>query len=215
MKQRLDQVTKYHIKKMIEDPFLQELANGTLDEWKFKNYKEKDKVYLEEYAKLLTILSKHNIPSSDQQFFSECTACCLQEPAFKTKGEINDEQPLIHDMAYINFIKSYVHSGDYSRGVFSVFPCFEAYFQVARQLQPTKENKNNDYISWFEIYRSELFVGQTNTMLRIMDVQYNAASTEKQNELIDIVKTGIIHERQFFHAAYCANSQENALCPRS
>lgn len=199
--QKVDSVINPILNNIIGHPFLQELANGTLDNEIFTIYLEQDYFYLVDYVKVLTRLSELSLTSERKIFFNACAASCSTEPAFDIKERILSGV-VKRTNASTNYIK-YISDNigqSYESGMFAVFPCFYIYYLVAQKLYPA--DKSSRYIAWFDVYVSQLFVTQTKKITEFLEQEFNAADAADQERFLNIVKIGAQHEWNFWDDCY-------------
>lgn len=197
----IEQIVAPILEEIIQHPFLKKLSAGTLDKKVFHFYLEQDYYYLMRYTEALLILSEKTCDFKHKIFLKSCAESCVHEPAFEIKNTIvnDDSRKTNACVDYINFIKKSV-STDYCYGLSSVFSCFYIYCCVAKKMYPA--NHNNNFITWFNTYTSDLFSLQTKTMIELVKKEYNACNKNKKMHMLDIIKQGARHEFNFWDATY-------------
>lgn len=210
--EKINTVVDPILKKIIQHPFLEELSDGTLEKSIYHAYLEQDYYYLLDYSAALLKLSLHEIPVGDKLFLHECAESCTKEPAFEIKNLITNHQArrTSANIDYINYINNHVSSNNYQNGLASVFPCFYIYYRVGKELT----QKNDKYAAWFNIYASDSFVKQVETIIPMLEKEYDLVDENQKKCMLEIIEQGSIHEFNFWDAVYPAISAEPPLCCR-
>ncbi len=175
-------------KSIIQHPFNVELAEGALDEDKFRFYVSQDAIYIGEYSRALAGLAT-KAPDYD---------LLLEFVAFAKEGlEIERElhsyfmkafdvkkagQTAIATEAYANFLLSSVAYKSYEEALAALLPCFWLYNKVAVYIHQNA-SENNKYQKWIDTYSGAEF---DKTTERLKEITENLAqgSTRKTVELM-------------------------------
>lgn len=213
--QKIDSFVYPIFRKTIQHPFLQELSDGSLNKLKFRVYLNVDRFYLLSYCDALLRLSQYASLPGDQLSLKEFSDCCKAEPAFKVTDieYVADPSGETLSQEYIDFINSHtMYKDTYREGLSSVFPCFYIYYRVGKELSP--KNKNSEYASWFDVYRSELFMKQTEKIIEMLEKEYCSCNQRQQNAMERIIEEGSLREYKFWDKAYYGAPIESILCLR-
>lgn len=149
--------------KIIDMPFIKELADGTLDIEKFKYYLQQDAHYLEYFARTLAIAAA-KLPDVDAMLqyirFAEGAVVverALHDSYFKqyNVGERAAISPTCHH--YIHYLQSTAYSADVCVALAAVLPCFWIYKAVGDHIVSIAKNIGNPYHDWIATYAGEEF----------------------------------------------------------
>ncbi|MCX7124730.1 MAG: hypothetical protein NTU49_03065 [Gammaproteobacteria bacterium] len=74
--------------------------------------------------------------------------------------------------------------------------------------------EKNKYAAWFNIYASDSFVKQVETIIPMLEKEYDLVDENQKKCMLEIIEQGSIHEFNFWDAVYPAISAEPPLCCR-
>jgi thiaminase/transcriptional activator TenA len=170
---------------ILAQPFLQELAAGTLSSERFVRYMQQDALYLADYAKILTQLAS-KAPNShqmgllvgfgqgaiavEQQLHTQLLAQ-FSAPAATQKGAAC--------LAYTSYLLAQVATRPFCIGMASVLPCFTVYTDVGQRLLAIAK-KPNTYQPWIDTYAAPEFAAITAQACKIADTAFDAAGQADQ-----------------------------------
>lgn len=192
---------------ILELPFLQNLANGSLDIEEFQFYIKQDSIYLEHFGRTLAMIGAK---SYDLQHalsyirFAENAIVvenALHESFFqdyniKEKGTI---QPVCHH--YTHYLKSVVGFEAVEVATAATLPCFWIYKEVGHHILKHSNLENNPYLKWINTYASPEFEASVNEAISICD-QIAENSTEAiRNQMTEAFLQASYFEHEFWRAA--------------
>lgn len=211
---KIDEIVSPIFLQIKQDPFLLELSSNKLPRSKFQLYLKMDRFYLLAYCAALLRLSEFASLPNDRLSLKEFSDSCKMEPTFKIETENNDDflgSALAQE--YVDFIDQYtIDQAHYRYGLAAIFPCFDVYYRVGKELSP--KSQNSEYASWFDIYKSPSFAEQTRRMTAILEKAYYESDTRQKELMEQIIRKGSLHERNFWHKAYHGLPIERTLCLR-
>lgn len=188
--------------RTIEHPFLKELASGQLKPEKFERYLVEDIAYLRVYGQVLRDLAGKAPKAAWKQFLLEGSAGCDKEVEHIHQayfgGKAKEKEPSKANAAYLKFLRDTVRDGSFAEGMAAVLPCYWVYWEVGKTLK-TRGSQNPNYQRWIDFYSDPLYGGTVKKALNIMN---EAGRGQPKERLIELFKTGVEHEYQFWDSAY-------------
>jgi len=173
--------------KILEQPFIKGLIDGTLDKEKFVFYIQQDALYLAEYGKILTgIASKLNKPEHIEAFIHFAGDSMAVEKAlhesFVSKIENNlNIEPSPACLLYTSYLLKQLANSPVEVMAAAVLPCFWIYKEVGDYILANQNKKDNPYQSWIDTYGGEAFEDSVKTAIAICD-ELAAACTDEQRQ---------------------------------
>ncbi len=181
---------------MVNQPFNQELAAGTLSRDRFVYYMIQDAHYLGMFSRALAVAAA-KAPDAEGQIVLSHAAHdaivverALHEEFFGHFGLTDEDvantpqSPTCH--AYGHFLLSTAHAGNYAVALGALLPCFHIYWEVGKELLKVAA-PDNPYQMWIDTYADEDY---GNEVLKVIDV------TDKAHEAASAA------DREAMHAAY-------------
>jgi thiaminase/transcriptional activator TenA len=189
--------------RIVQHPFNQKLASGSLPIATFNRYSQQDKVYLEEFARALNRLADEVQTPSD--------VAKLRALAAETIG---DEQSM-HDQnlqgsaatEILPSTKSYKHFIVWAMDrpkeelAAALLPCFWIYAKLAADLG-THVTDSNRYSSWFKMYRSEDYRMSVDFMIGLTDRLAHQAPPEVREKMMQYFALASTLELWFWDGVY-------------
>ncbi len=193
--------------RMIEHPFNQQLASGTLPEKLFYCYLQQDQLYIREYTQVLFILLQRTDDSDlrqDLQRFATEGAQFEQEmhQHFFTLYRIESaEAPFASCNLYARFLRSCAEQDSIAVALAALLPCFWFYNKVGQSLL---ENscKNNPYHAWIDTYSGAEFQRQVEKMQAHVERLAAQSSLSERQKMIDSFLVSSLLELCFWEAIY-------------
>ncbi len=201
-------------KTIIEHPFNQELANGTLAKEKFQFYMKQDSLYLVEFARALAIAAS-KAPNPDDLVllldFSKGAIIAergLHEFYFEHFGIQPDlpEQP--NCFGYTNFLMNSVNHKTYEEGLAALLPCFWIYREVGLHIHKNSAAKN-PYQKWVDTYSGDKFYKVVQDMIDLTDRSSQIVSPEIRKSMIQVFVHSTNLEWMFWDGAYNMKTWEH------
>lgn len=192
--------------KIINHPFIVELARGTLSEERFKFYIAQDSMYLKDYARALSFLAARAPSISVTNMFSRHVAqasnveASLHGKLAKTFNiDLKAYKPSPSLTAYKNFLLAMSSAEPFHVGLASVLPCYWIYREVGRYVYP-KMSEDNPYRAWAEVYSGEAYGSSVQEVLDFIDSL--RLSQEELDEMAKTYRLGAYYEYLFWDSAY-------------
>ncbi len=172
--------------RILSQPFINELQEGTLQKERFQFYIQQDALYLQDFGKALARLgAKAYTPGQLQEFakFAEGTISVernLHEDFFQKFNIQEENQKSPTCFSYTNFLLATTTNANYEVGVAAVLPCFWIYREVGGHIYANAVT-GNPYQAWIDTYASEEFSELVDKAIRITDelAAYTSPSTQQ------------------------------------
>jgi len=167
---------------ILDMPFVQELANGTLPKNKFQFYMAQDSIYLEHFGRALALIGakSHDIGDALAYLrFAEGAIVvenALHESYFQDFG-VTDKgkiQPACHH--YTHFLKSTAAMEPVEVAMAATLPCFWIYKKVGDHIYKGQQTFNNPYQRWIDTYGGEEFSDSVQRAIMICDLAAERAT---------------------------------------
>ena len=194
-------------KSIIEHPFNQELAQGTLAKEKFQFYMKQDSLYLVDFARALALAASRAQNPDDLVLlldFSKGAIIAersLHEFYFDLYGIQLDISQVPGCFSYTRFLISTATHANYEEALGALLPCFWIYREVGMYIHKNAA-KDNPYQKWIDTYSGEEFQEIVQNAIDLTDrvaAQADAKLTERMLEAF-VVSTRL--EWMFWDSAY-------------
>lgn len=177
--------------KILEQPFINGLIDGTLDKEKFSFYIQQDALYLAEYGKVLTgIASKLNKPEHISAFIHFAGESVSVEQALHTTfvskigGVVNcGMSPSC--LLYTSYLLGKLANAPVEVVVAAVLPCFWIYKEVGDYILANQTKGENIYQSWIDTYGGEEFEKSVKTAISIADDLADNCTPEQREAMTE------------------------------
>ncbi|MDH6307517.1 thiaminase/transcriptional activator TenA [Dysgonomonas sp. PFB1-18] len=177
--------------KIIEQPFINGLINGTLAEEKFIFYIRQDALYLAEYGKVLTaIASRLNKPEHIEAFIhfagdSMAVEKALHESFVSKISSSAKQEASPSCLLYTSYLLRQVATSPVEVMLAAVLPCFWIYKEVGDYILKHQIKGNNPYQSWIDTYGGEEFEQSVKTAIAICDELAEKCTPEQRQAMMD------------------------------
>ncbi len=193
---------------ILQMPFIQELAAGTLDLGKFKYYMQQDAHYLEYFARTLAIIGAKSLNVEtmlDFIRFSEGAVVverALHDSYFK-QFNVGERVPMSPTCShYVHYMQSTAYMHSVCVGMAAVLPCFWIYKKVGDYILDTQNKDNNPYQDWISTYAGEEFGLLVNKAIALCDDAAEKVTEEQQELMTQAFITASRLEYAFWDSAY-------------
>ncbi len=195
------------LEAILAQPFLKELAAGTLAEARFVRYMQQDALYLAEYARALTTLA-----SKAETMEDLVTIADFGKGAVFVERQLHEQflaqfaAPPATEMgaacfAYTHFLKSTCATRPLGVGLAAVLPCFKIYTDVGHRLLALAA-KPNKYQAWLDTYAAPEFEALTTQACALADRAHAQAGPAEQAEMRQAYHHAARLEAWFWQDAY-------------
>ena len=161
-------------KPILEHPFNQELAQGTLAKERFQFYIKQDSLYLLDFARALAIAASRTTDPNDLVLlldFSKGAIIAergLHEFYFDFYGIKLDVEKAPGCFTYTNFLISITKHGSYEESLAALLPCFWIYQEVGLHIHKNSVVEN-PYQKWVDMYSGEEFQNVVKNAIGLTD----------------------------------------------
>ncbi len=204
---KLWKLSKTLYQDMLNHPFNQELAAGTLSLEKFKTYLQQDELYIVSYTKALYQLAE-KAPDID----SKNILISFAEKGFLIEKELHDnffrkfnispvEKALNACKDYGDFLDNITFLSSYKHGIAALLPCFWMYREVGIHLNNISI-KNNPYQPWLDTYSGDEFKEQVEQMLTLVEQAAMNSNAKIREEMKILYMQSYRMEIGFWNACY-------------
>lgn len=202
--------------------FVQQLANGTLDQACFLHYLKQDFLFLKQYARAYALAiykartlddMRHALPSVQALLETEMSHHVIYcEQWGLTESDLENEQEDVGTVAYTRYVLDTGMRGDLAELYAALAPCSIGYAAIGHMLitNPSTVIVNNPYASWVQLYGGESFqssVAQSADHFNHLISHIDVHSAQGQH-LIHIFRTATRMEIAFWQQGL--NAQQGA-----
>ncbi|HWF36462.1 MAG TPA: thiaminase II [Solirubrobacteraceae bacterium] len=196
-------------------PFVQGIADGSLEVERFRHFVRQDYVYLIEYARLLSLACARAPRLEWMRRFAELAQSTLgtemdMHRAFAagwdiTGEELEYERATPTTRAYTEFLLRTATLGDFSELVAALLPCMWGYAEVGQALAPRTEG--NPYAAWIEAYASPAFAAQASWCRSVADELASGLDDAGRARMLEAFLQSSRHELAFWDMAWQLEGQ--------
>jgi thiaminase/transcriptional activator TenA len=154
-------------------PFIQELAQGTLDEEIFSFYLRQDQLYLNEFGRSLALAGGRLTNNQSAICYMEFALGALKAEQdlhknylSRFKSPVIQTKPSSSCFAYTNFLIKSALYDPVEVSLAALLPCFWVYQKVGEKLIE-KAKTSNPYYEWINLYGGHDFKQSTEQAIRI------------------------------------------------
>ena len=199
-------------KRILSLPFISELSSGELPEDKFIYYLEQDSLYLQEYSRVMALLSsRFDDPDTSRLFMSLAMENLDSEKALhnfwlSASGQCGRPAPSASPVCLLcsSHLWRQAVAEPMEVALASVLPCFLVYGKVGQAILGMAEHslKSNPYRKWILTYGDASFDEQTGKLVNLCDDAASKALPVMRRRMTDAFVTGVRLERMFWNSAY-------------
>ncbi|GIU74707.1 MAG: aminopyrimidine aminohydrolase [Bryobacteraceae bacterium] len=188
-------------------PFLQGLADGSLERRKFVFYMEQDLLYLREFSRLLLELAARAPQQHAQTLSRHALEAIAGEAALH--GEILGLKGLSGapfemaptNLAYVNHLRASVWRGSFLEGMAAVLPCYWYYLEAGKALAK-KNPPVPEYQKWIRQYSGPDYEKSVKEALAIFDAAAAQAGPAERAHARTIFERSARYEWMFWDMAW-------------
>lgn len=173
--------------KILEQPFIKELAAGTLDIEKFKRYLAQDEIYIGNYGRQMFAFNDLIKDPEQHAMFHEFAKSgiegekAMHELLIERFGINTQVKPSIVTKTYNDHTQEAIDTGDKAVALAALLPCMWVYNEVGMHILKIAQSDKNPYKEWIEEYGNEAFTEGVNAVLKLAD-EYAAQADEATRE---------------------------------
>jgi len=204
--------------KTINKKFVTEMAVGTLDEYRFRNYMLQDFLYLQDYIEILEKTLNYTKDPELLDFLQEIISETKAElrrvhlPNLKKTGITDDEisKSIKSDIVieYVNYMGKELEEKGLLAGLTALLQCSWVYAYISEKLTEKypKEIENSPYKEWFDAYRCKEYIDTNNKWIAFLDRETVGIDSKEADILSDIFNSCARYENLFWDELYAAIS---------
>ncbi|MCM1109606.1 MAG: TenA family protein [Clostridium sp.] len=192
-------------RKILELPFLKEMAEGTLSPERFNFYIGQDNLYINVYSRVLAhIASRLDDNAMLEDFLRFAGDGVAMEKYLHSQYVAPADQP--HRMTPTCLLYTSLLQAQGSRSVAveaaAILPCFWVYLAVGKHVASTARLEGNPYAPWIAAYSDEAFDRSNTRAIEICDELARNASEEVRRQMTEIFVEATRMEWMFWDSAY-------------
>jgi thiaminase/transcriptional activator TenA len=164
--------------QILEHPFIEGLADGSLDRDAFRFYVVQDAHYLREYARALSVCAARAPSEDDIAMFNHHAAGAIDVERELHEGFFRDLDVSARELAatpmaptnlaYTSYLLAVVHGGSFAEALGAVLPCYWIYWEVGKALLE-RGSPDPLYQRWIDTYGGEPFAAIVRAVLDLTD----------------------------------------------
>ena len=196
---------------ILDMPFNQELAAGTLSRQRFIHYMLQDSHYLINFGKALAVTgARAPDPDAMIQFTHSAESCVvversLHEGFFKDFGIAPEQAAKVMPSAtcshYVSYLLATAHNAPYEVSIATLLPCFWIYGEVGKHLLAIAA-VDNPYQAWIDTYADEAFEEGIQKVIKITNEAASATTPLIKAQMFEAFERASILEWMFWDSAY-------------
>ncbi|WP_322996914.1 TenA family protein [Castellaniella sp.] len=201
-------------------PFLNQMANGSLDPVAFVNYIRQDSLYLIGYARAMALLAAKATTRPESRFWAESSASAISVEEGMHGDLLADTrlaaacqqlevaskpaQASPTTLGYVSFLLAAAATESYGIGVAGVLPCFWVYAHVGKVLvqQAGTLAADHPYATWIAAYDSDVFDQSTRQAVGILEQALGDATDAERSRMMDVFEQACVYEWHFWATAH-------------
>ena len=196
----------------LHHPFLQGIADGTLDLEKFKFWLRQDYLFLIEYARLLALAAARSPDLNTMMRFATLlketvdTEMNLHREYVAEFGirpeELERESLAPTTRAYTDFLLRVAATGDFAELTAALLPCMWAFSEIGQRLAEQPSPAEKRYAKWIAMYSSPEFAELASWCRGLVDGLAEALPERDLQRLEAAFLTSSRYEWQFWEMAW-------------
>lgn len=196
----------------LEHPFVRGIANGTLEEERFKRWVRQDYRYLVEFARVFTwAAAKADRLDAMAWYASELDLTLNTEMALHRRyaerfgigaEELEREPMWPTTRAYTDFLVRTAADGDMVELLAALLPCAWGYVYIGKRLAEEGRPGDQRYADWIDQYSSEEFAQAAEWLRGEMDRLAEGTTAEKRRRLTELFLLSSRYEWQFWEMCW-------------
>ncbi|WP_434779655.1 thiaminase II [Neisseria sp. Ec49-e6-T10] len=196
------------IDQIVQQPFNQELMEGTLPQEKFIHYIEQDALYLKEYGRALAnIIPKLQNTEQTSTFLGFLKDTIIVENVLhqqylsKTDGQTQlKATPTC--VLYTQFLLAQTSMNHAAIGMAAILPCFWIYKHVGDYILANYQKNNHPYFEWIQTYSGEEYGQAVKVAIHLADQLAQNQSSFVQKQMDEAFMMATKMEYLFWDSAY-------------
>lgn len=200
-------------KAITEQPFIKELANGTLDNQKFNRYLAQDEVYIGNYGRQMFQLADRMTDADEREMFRLFAQSgidsekAMHELLINRFGVDTEVKASSVTAVYNAHTQHAVDCGSVEEALAAMMPCMWIYNRVGLYILSIAKMENNPYREWIEEYGNEEFTEGVNTVVELADRWAEKAGKEIRDRMTEAYLEAALYEYAFWDYGYNGESK--------
>jgi thiaminase (transcriptional activator TenA) len=196
----------------LEHPFVRGIADGTLDEERFKRWVRQDYLYLVDFARMFAwAAAKADRLESMSWYASALDLTLNTEMALHRRyaerfgiraEELERERMWPTTRAYTDFLIRTAADGDMADLLAALLPCAWGYVHIGGQLTEGGRPADQRYADWIDQYTDQEFVQAVEWLRDEMDRLASGTTVEKRRRLTELFLLSSRYEWQFWEMCW-------------
>lgn len=200
--------------RIVELPFLKQLAAGTLAEEEFSYYLAQDAMYLNGYSRALARASALAPDEQQQAFWARAAADCLEVETELHRSWLRDHPASLVEgpvtKKYVDHLLA-ASGSSYAVLVAAVLPCYWLYSWVGKELTSAKSGAvNHPYAAWLDTYADDEFALATEQVIKFVEAAAARVDAQEREAMWLAFQAASQYELEFFDAPRSALGQAGA-----
>jgi thiaminase/transcriptional activator TenA len=202
----------------LEHPFVRGIADGTLEEERFKRWVRQDYRYLIEFARVFAWGAAKADRLESMGWFASALHLTLHTEmglhrAYAARfgidtAELEREPMWPTTRAYTDFLVRTAADGDLAELVAALLPCAWGYVHIARRLAALPPPKDPRYAEWIAQYASPEFAEAAEWLKREMNRLAEGATAERRQRLCELFVLSSRYEGCFWEMCWSGEAWE-------
>ncbi len=161
--------------RILQHPFVQSLADGTLPEDSFRRYIAQDAFFLEAFARAYAMAAANSPDRGSLEVFCDLLQGVREELdlhadyADKWNVDLNQVEPIQATTAYTTFLHDTARGGDIGLICAAMTPCMRLYAWLGQKLSAQYGVPDHVYGSWIRTYSDRQFEELASRLETLLD----------------------------------------------
>lgn len=193
--------------EILDQPFIQQLTDGTLPKETFLFYLKQDTLYLQDFTRALAQAGIRSSENEHMHAFLEFAVGAiaverqLHEDFYDRYNTSLDVTRSPACFTYTHYLLSRAATGSYSELIGALLPCFWIYREVGLEIY-NNASEDNPYSAWIDTYAGEEFNKSVDRAINITDAVAREASGKQRKEMEEAFVYSTLLEWMFWDSAY-------------
>ena len=194
-------------KRILDNPFLKEVQEGTLPLEKFRFYLAQDFLYLEGFGRTVALALAKAPDSRNLELLSHRVMTPVERPLHQkllalvglTVSEVEQSAHAPTNLAYINHMVKTAALGGLGVTAAALLPCPWSYHEIGSRLEPVEHPV---YSQWVSAYNEGLLEVSTAAWRGFLDQEAEEAGPRERQAMREAFLTSCRYEYMFWQMAY-------------
>ncbi|MGO1398163.1 MAG: TenA family protein [Brevibacterium yomogidense] len=194
--------------------FLDRLAAGDLDAQSFVNYIHQDGLYLNGYAKAMSLLAAKAPTAEEARFWNRSAADAVEAETVMHADLLSDDrfakvseeiapggvaEPSPTTLGYVSYLVATAATEPYEAGVAAVLPCFWVYAHMGKVLvERAGDLTANPYAAWVQAYDSPDFDSAVDDAVTLYERCAAGTTEDGRGRMADAFAQATVYELHFW-----------------